>query len=212
MIRGTVGKVFTREWQGDDGVVLLHSFQLNGDKRYFRTGTERLVNEGDYVTFDVEGNNNVVPHSVEKGQAQVAQAPSPPSGGFNGRSNWGGNRGASGGGGGKPKSDYAERQAYWDDKAKRDIEVVEPRITFSAAQRDAIDIVKVALQHDMLSFGNASKGAKLGMLLDYVDEVAARFYSQRFNAAETVAGLTPVDTSVKTKGGKAAAKDEADDE
>jgi hypothetical protein len=211
LIRGTVAKTYTRDWQGDDGEVILHSFQLQGDKRYFRTGTDQLVAQGDYITFDIEGNNNVVPHTLEKGKAQTAVAPKPASGGSYGRSSWGGG-GKGSAATAKPKSDYENKQAYWDDKEKRDIdrerrqhEVIEPRITFSSSQRDAIDVVKMALDKDMLSFGNANKAAKYGMLLDYIDEVAARFYAQRINAAETVKGLGSSEP-------EAAAAEESDDE
>jgi hypothetical protein len=210
LIRGTVAKTYTRDWQGDDGEVVLHSFQLQGDRRYFRTGTDMLVSQGDYITFDIEGNNEVVPHTLEKGKAQTQVAPKPASGGSYGRSNWG-NRGngSASASPAKPKSteNFEARAAYWDAKEKRDIEVVEPRITFAAAQRDAIEIVRIALEKDMLAFGNANKGAKLGMLLDFVDETTARFYAQRINAAETVKGLGGNDD-----GGGAAAKDQNDDE
>lgn len=201
MIRGTVAKTYTRDWEGDDGKVILHSFQLQGDKRYFRTGTDRLVGEGDYITFEIEGNNNVVGHTLEKGKAQVQSAPAPAassSGGY-GRGNWN-NRG--GGNSAKPKAteNFEARAEYWQAKEKRDIEVVEPRITFSAAQRDAIEIVKAALDKDLLAFGNASKGAKLDMLLDFVDEVTARFYHQRMEAAKTAESLIPMGSAPDAEG------------
>jgi hypothetical protein len=186
VIRGTVAKTYTRDWQGEDGVICLHSFQLQGDKRYFRTGTEKLVSEGDYITFDVEGNNNVVPPTLEVGKAKTVAPAAPRSGTWTPRPAF--RQGAAAAG---KSENFEARQKYWENKEQRDIEVVEPRITLSAAQRDAIEVVKVALQHDLLSFGNAAKAAKLHMLLDYVDEVAARFYFGRMNAAETVAGFAP---------------------
>lgn len=211
MIRGTVAKTYTRDWQGDDGKVILHSFQLQGDNRYFRTGTDRLVAEGDYITFDIEGNNNVVGHTLEKGKAQPPQtaprASAPASGGY-GRGNW--NKGGGGGNAAasKPKSteNWDARAKYWDDKEKRDIEVVEPRITFSSAQSCAIEVVKAALEKDILAFGNASKGAKLGMLLDYVDEVTARFYNQRMNVGAALENIAATDEA-----GDGAEAPEADD-
>lgn len=179
MIRGTVAKTYTKDWKADDGTVVLHSFQLQGDKRYFRTGTDRLVAEGDYITFDVEGNNNVVAYTLEKGKVKTVQAPpAEPTASGRPAPKWGG-------GFNKPKSseNFEARAQYWENKEKRDIEVIEPRITFSAAQRDAIEVVRAALDKDLLAFGNASKGAKLDMLLNFVDEVTARFYAQRMDAA-----------------------------
>jgi hypothetical protein len=182
LIKGTVAKTFEKEWPGQDGTVILHSFQIQGDKRYFRTGTDKLFSQGDSIQFDVEGNNQVVTDSVVKLAAQVATAPAPATGGYQ-RPAWQG--------GGKPKTteNFEARQKYWENKELRDIEVVEPRITWSSSRTAAIEVIGLALQHDAIAFGNAAKGAKLGMILDFVDEVAARFYHQSMAAAETAAGL-----------------------
>lgn len=185
---------------------MLHSFQLNGDKRYFRTGTDQLVSEGDYITFDVAGNNTVVAESLQKGKAQPAQnAPKPQGGGYK---SWGGGKFAAKPGAAKSSENFEARQKYWENKEQRDIAVVEPRITFSAAQRDAIEIIRVALDKDLLSFGNAAKSAKLPMLLDFVDEVTARFYAQRMSAAETMEKLGP---GIETEAAEAS-DDSNDDE
>jgi hypothetical protein len=211
LIKGTVSKTFEKDWDGRDGKVVLHSFQLQGDQRYFRTGTDRLFSQGDAVQFEIGNNNTVVGDSVVKLEASVQTAPPAATGG-------GGQRSWSGGGGYKAKQ--AEKDAYWSDKEARDIErerrqheIVEPRITWSSARTAAIDVVGLALQHDAIAFGNAAKGAKLGMILDFVDEVSARFYSQSMAAAETAAGLeysaTEKDLGKKAKGAaQAVANDE----
>lgn len=180
MVKGTVEKTFEKEWDGKDGKVLLHSFQLAGDKRYFRTGTSKLVSPREAIQFDIGANNNVVEESLVKLEASAQQAPPvAPSGG--GCRSWGG----------KPKTteNFEARQAYWENKERRDIEVVEPRITWSSARTAAIEVVGLALQHDLLAFGNAAKSAKLDLLLGYVDRVAGRFYAQSMQAADTAAGL-----------------------
>lgn len=192
-IKGTVERVYERPWAGNDGEVILHSFQLQGDKRYFRTGTDKVVQQGDCITFETEGNNQLVKDSLTKLKAEVtsgATSAPPSSGGYQ--------RGGGGWGGGKPKTteNFEARQKYWENKEIRDIEVVEPRITWSASRSAAIEVIGLALQHDALAFGNASKGAKLGMILDFVDEVAARFYHQSMAAAETATALA-LDSSRK---------------
>lgn len=192
-IKGTVEKTFEKEWPGQDGTVILHSFQIQGDRRYFRTGTDKLFARGDTIQFDIGGNNTVVTDSVVRLAAEVAVAPpaaAPASGGYN-RPAWGG----------KPKTteNLEARQKYWENKELRDIEVVEPRITWSSSRTAAIEVIGLALQHDALAFGNAGKGAKLGMILDFVDEVAARFYHQSMAAAETADNMTGY-TSAKGKG------------
>lgn len=191
-IKGTVARTYEKDWNGEDGKIVLHSFQLQGDKRYFRSGTTKMVSEGDAVTFDITGNNQLVEASLVKREGEVAAAPRA---GYT-RPAWGG----------KPKTteNFEARQAYWENKERRDVEVVEPRITLSAAQRDAIEVVNIAMRHDALAFGNAAKGAKLGMILDFVDEVAARFYSQRINAAQTADGFAEPEAAAK--------RDASDDE
>jgi hypothetical protein len=204
-IKGTVSKTFEKEWDGRDGKVVLHSFQIQGDQRYFRTGTDKLFKQGDTIQFDVSGNNQVVNESVVKLEASVQTAPPAATGGGAQR-NW------SGGGGYKAKA--AEKDAYWTDKAAHDLErerrqqeIVEPRITWSSARTAAIDVVGLALQHDAIAFGNASKGAKLGMILDFVDEVSARFYHQSMAAAETADALAAAEPKAKGQA-KGASNDE----
>jgi len=153
----------------------------------------------------VSGNNQVVNESVVKLEASVQTAPPAATGGGAQR-NW------SGGGGYKAKA--AEKDAYWTDKAAHDLErerrqqeIVEPRITWSSARTAAIDVVGLALQHDAIAFGNASKGAKLGMILDFVDEVSARFYHQSMAAAETADALAAAEPKAKGQA-KGASNDE----
>lgn len=192
-VKGTVSNTYEKEWAGQDGPVILHSFQLQGDKRYFRTGTSKVVSRGEAVAFDVEGNNNLREGSLTKMENSTQAAPAP-------RAAWNG--------GGKPKAteNFEARQQYWTNKEARDIEVVEPRITWSSARTAAIEVIGLALQHDALAFGNASKGAKLGMILDFVDEVAARFYHQSMSAADTAAEVLSSTPKV-AKVTKAAARD-----
>jgi hypothetical protein len=188
-IKGTVSRVYEKDWDG----VVLHSFQLQGDKRYFRTGTSRIVGQGESVSFDIEGNNNVLESSLSKLEAQVQQAPAPQQ--YQQRPQWGGGGAAKKG----PTENFEARQQYWTNKEARDIEVVEPRITWSSARTAAVEVIGLALQHDALAFGNASKGAKLGMILDYIDEVSARFYNQSMNAAAS-AGAASEKAAAKPAG------------
>ena len=173
-IKGQVVEVFERDWAGRTGPIKLYSFKINGDNRFFRTGEESLVKQGDVVEFDADGKGNVSNLFVVDNQPVQQQRSAPP---------------PRTGGGYKQKQ--AEKDAYWSDKEQRDIareqrqqETVEPRITWSSAQSDAVAVVTAALQHDLLAFGNANKSAKLGLLLGFVDQVTARFAAQRWNAAK----------------------------
>lgn len=179
---GTVSRIYTRDWKGKKGKTTLYSFQLENDKRYYRTGEDDVVSEGQTIRFEYEEEengqytNNIVDVSTieEIEEAEVKTAPKPS--GSSGKKYPTKSGGTTGSGG--------SRDTYWEDKAKREIEVVEPRITVASAQSDAVALVAAALAADVLHFGNANKLAKLPLILDYVDQVTKRFALTRFNAAE----------------------------
>ena len=96
----------------------LYSFQLEGDRAWYRCGTEKpAFNEGDSINFEYESdgkNLSVKPNTVTKLAATAAvRAPAVAA------------KSA-------VKENWDARAAYWDAKEKREIAVVEPRITLSA--------------------------------------------------------------------------------
>lgn len=165
--KGVVSRISSKDWPGRNGTVYLYSFQLEGDRNWYRTGSDKpSFQQGDSISFDYNednrGGKTIVAASVVKQAASVAQAPAPRA------------QAASSG----SRENWDARAKYWDDKEKREIEVVEPRITLAAARKDAIAVVGLALAHDAIVFGNANKGARLGIILGSVDEVTKRFYEQ----------------------------------
>lgn len=173
MVKGQARNISAKPFDGRNGPVTLYSFQLEGDRRYFRTGTDQPpMANGEFVEFDAEeknGNFNVRVSSIKKiEQQEVQQAPKP--------SAPAGSAATSNG------SAYAtpsnSKDGYWERKEAGDA-VRDARINFSASQRDAVTVVVAALEFDCLSFGNVAKGKKLDMLLDFVDQVADRFATQR---------------------------------
>jgi len=133
---GIVSMVSEKEWEdrdtGED--ILLYSFQIEGDKRYFRTGTDDP--------------------GVDEGEA--TKSTSKKSGGEN----------------------WDARAKYWDKKEKREIEVVEPRITLASCRTQAIELVRTALDNGAVSLGNTKAADKLEIILGAVDDVTHRFYKQ----------------------------------
>lgn len=178
--KGVVDRISSKEWPGRNGTVYLYSFQLQGDRNWYRTGSDKpTFQQGDFITFDYNednrGGKTIVAASVVKQAAAVAQAPAP--------------RAAASSSG--SKENWDARAKYWDDKEKREIEVVEPRITLAAARKDAIAVIGLALAHDAIVFGNANKGARLGIILGSIDEVTKRFYDQSFAGIATDAKASP---------------------
>jgi hypothetical protein len=71
------------------------------------------------------------------------------------------------------------RDEYWANKEARDVAkdarfqaVNEPRMALSIATEAAAALVSSAIAKDALSFGNASKAKKLGLLASYTKELA----------------------------------------
>lgn len=173
---GIVTQVSEKPWTDRDtnADIILRSFQIDSSKRWFRTGTkEHGLSVDTAVRFTADNRNaNVDMSTLETlKESEVERAPKP-SGSSAGNS---GKRS----GGSKTSENWEARGEYWANKEKRDIAVVEPRINYSASQRDAVSLISAALANDALSFGAVAKGKKLDMLLDFVDQVTERFVAQR---------------------------------
>lgn len=188
--RGVVEKKFTKDWfdKRSNENIILHSFRLEGDKTYYRTGQDLLpANEGDAIAFSYDDRSgNVDMGTVTQAEAStVERAPAAP------RRNTGGRSGSYSGGSSSAVSAGSSRDNYWKDKEDRDIAreeryqtVVEPRMVVMAAQERAVGVVAAALANDCLSFGNTAKGLKFEMLLGFVDEATDHFIKQALNATE----------------------------
>lgn len=167
-IKGVVANTSAKPWAGRNGTVTLYSFQLDGSKDWYRCGTNKPnFDIGNAIEFEYEvdarGSKTLVPGTAQvTAIAQVTTAPK-----------------ATGG-----KENWDARAAYWDAKEKREIEVVEPRISLAAARTAAVAVVGLALQHEALSLGSSSKANKLQIILDAIDEVTARYYEQQMTAGQ----------------------------
>lgn len=168
--KGIISEFFEREWKdrnsGED--IILRSFKINSENRFFRTGTTELdYGVGDAIQFVADGKGNVDLKTVEK--IAVEDAPAPKGAGGATRS-----KGA--------RTGASSRDGYWEEKARRDVEITEPRISYSAAQRNATSLVVAALEADILSFGQAAKGKKLDMLVDFVEQTTLRLAQLQLDA------------------------------
>ena len=178
---GTVTTIDSKEFDGRNGPVLLWSFQIDGSRRWFRLGRKRpTFQKGESISFENDEKGNVDFDSIVAGGAPAA--PLRQSGAPRAANNQGGQRAASNSGGGQTRDGYwAEKEARDLQKDKRYQEVDVPRMSFSAAQDRAVTLVAAALSNDALSLGQ-KKGERLDLLLEYVDQVTDRFFTDSMNA------------------------------
>lgn len=123
--------------------VVLHSFQLEGQNIWFRTGqTELEVDEGTYIKFDANPTNKQVDLSTV---AESSPSASPST--------------ATSAGG-----ESTTREDYWTNRERLD--------SVRTARADATRIVCAALAHDHLPHAsNVTKGKRLDLLIGYVKEI-----------------------------------------
>jgi hypothetical protein len=172
--KGVVGKLSEKAWDGPQGQVILHSFQLQGNKAYFRTGKKNPsslgITEGASVSFDSDEKGNVDYKSVRKlADGEVQRSPSV---GSNVRS--------------LPVS--GSRDTYWEAKEARDVEkdkryqIVDiPRMTYCGAQDAAVKVVELALANGGIALP-AKKGAILDVIVEAVGTVAVQLAKARMDA------------------------------
>lgn len=128
--------------------VVLHSFQLEGQNVWFRTGQKELnLDEGTPIKFQAnETNKQVDLDSMEK----LESAPTPQTS-------------ATG-------STSTTREDYWQNRERLD--------SVRTARADATRIVCAALAHDHLPHAsNTPKGKRLDLLVGYVKELTEELVS-----------------------------------
>ena len=160
-ITGTIAKKAEKHGTARTGrAYTLHSFQINGDSKWYRCGFNAIpFKEGESIAFILNEKGEVDPKSVIAAAAPAAPAATTATGG-------------------------AGKDNYWAAKEERYQAVDVPRMSFSAAQDRAVRLVSAALAADALSFGTVAKGKRLDMLLGYVDQVTDRFFLQSIEAPE----------------------------
>jgi hypothetical protein len=164
MVKGTITKVGQRGKAWD---IYL------GDKRYGAGFKAPSCQAGDVVKFEVEvvewkGTNY---DNVKEGTLEVLPEEKPTA--------TTAKPAPKGGGDSKPS------QAYWDSKDRK--------ITFLACQKDALQLVDIALRNEALSLG-AAKGKKMGVLLSEVQQVTRELYNYVVSGAYDVSVEDAVDT------------------
>jgi len=179
--KGIVTRLYEKEWNDRDSGrdIILYSFQVDSEKRYFRTGTKKpSFDEGESISFVADSKSgNVDLKSVKKVEVETVQAPKP--------SGAGATNASSG-------SSSGTRDGYWAAKEARDIEVTAPRIAYSAAQKNATTLVAAALAADALSFGSTAKGKRLDMLVDFVEQTTLRLAALQNEGHTLIAGFEPM--------------------
>lgn len=181
MAQGVVQKISTKPWEGKDGQVILYSFQLGGDRAWYRTGTKNPgafgIAEGKSVKFEVDYKGNVVANTVQVlADGTVQRAPAVAS---------------------NTSAPSSSRDSYWEAKETRDKEKDEryqtvdiPRMTYCGAQEVAVKVVELALANGGITLP-AKKGAVLDAIIGAVDAVTVSLAKSRMAAPELLANDGP---------------------
>lgn len=122
-----------------------YNFKLNNDVWYGHGFTSPAFSEGDNISFSFTENGKF--KNVDDSTVVVSEAKTTAP-----------TRGA--GSAPPPSNSYDDRQLA---------------ITYQAARKDALQIVEMALTHDVLSLG-AKKAEKLGILEDLVHKMTMQFF------------------------------------
>lgn len=187
--KGVVSKLSEKDWSGPQGSVILHSFQLEGNRAYFRTGkqspTKFGIVPGAAVSFFSDEKGNVDYKSVQKvAESEVQRAPTPRTGGASVVSSGG------------------SRDGYWEAKEARDIakdahyqSVDIPRMTYCGAQDVAVKVVELAIANGGITIP-AKKGAILDVITGAVDAVALTLAKARMDAPKALSSGASTDSNV----------------
>jgi len=175
MVTGRINKISYKDWNdpksGD--TITLYSIKLNGDDKYYRTGSKNPANfgakQGAMVSFEINEKGNVNVNTIKTVKEDAA-----------------GREAASAAAGASTKD------SYWSKKEARDVEKDAnyqktdiPRMTFCGAQDSAIALVKIALEQGAIDLGT-KKAGKLDALTAVVQTVAEELFRQRMNAPALV--------------------------
>lgn len=206
---GKVARVFKKEGTNKRGPWFAYSFKIEGYDTLIRFGFGKQLpfSEGDEIEVSaaitdaaadvadyVEGSGRVVtraaaaaspaapaqaPKAAPKAAAAKAATPAPEAPAAP-----------------AAKSGYqaekAHREAYWENKEKRDIEETEPRIRYQNARSAAIEVIGLLLQHDALPASAAKTKAGQAKRFEEVTAAVDKLTVQYFNDTGTLRLLESV--------------------
>lgn len=177
MAQGVVQKISSKPWEGQNGQVTLYSFQLGGDRAWYRTGTKNPstygIIEGKSVKFEVDYKGNVAAGTVQVlADGAVQRAPAVTS---------------------NTTPVAASRDSYWEAKETRDKEkdaryqaVDIPRMTYCGAQEVAVKVVELALANGGITLPS-KKSAVLDAIMGAIEAVTIGLARSRMAAPELLA-------------------------
>lgn len=182
------GKPFQDNKTGED--ITLYSFQLEGSNQWFRTGQNPVpAGVGQSVKFVANG-ANVERGSIVTTQSEVTVAPAVTSAAAPSTKE-------------PVRQNVVSKDDYWAAKEQRDIEREKrfelqdrPRMALSTAVTAAAQLVAVALQNDALSFGNAAKAKKVGLIAAFTKELALELAAFITNAPQELEAYKATTTTV----------------
>ena len=203
---GKVARVFKKEGTNKRGKWFAYSFKIEGYDTLIRFGFGKQLpfNEGDEIEVSaaitdaendvadyVEGSGRVVTRAAAAA-SPAAPAPAPkaaPAAAAKAATPAPAAAPAAKGG---YQAEKARRDAYWENKEKRDIEETEPRIRYQNARSAAIEVIGLLLQHDALPASAAKTKAGQAKRFDEISAAVDKLTVQYFTDTGTLRLLETV--------------------
>lgn len=150
------------------GGTLLHSFRINTEDRFFRTGDVRSnISKNDYIKFsysEKNGNYNVDVRSIERANREESSTDSPA------------NKGASSVQRDLTKDDYWRGRELRDVAKDKYFEANNLRIQYQSARNAAISVVDVLVRDKILKLSDGAKADNVSVVLGKIDDLTDEFF------------------------------------
>lgn len=162
-----------------------YSFRLKGDDLYYNTNEDPAPLKGKVVAFegDKKGERSV---QVDEDTLEIKEDAAPVN-------NASARRFASKKGAARSSSNFADKEKYWENKEKRDIET-QKRIEIQSCRNSALTLLGLFVQTGAIDLSKAKPAARAGIVTGLLNEYMTKFLEEN-KAGPGTAAVEEVETN-----------------